>query len=174
MATCLDSISSAMRLARIIASGETPDADEAEDGMDCLQALYDHWRTNGLFGRLEDVYLTADDTAEEGKRYYVPNGVTLTDATSVIDAGCTRQARDLGLYETLLSDGTHSAKLYDRTAWISLMGLAQTDEAPMSSRGRIGLSACLAISGAFAAQFGDTATMNPDVRALAASFLANV
>jgi hypothetical protein len=35
-----------------------------------------------MFGTLEDVYLDGDDTAEEGKRYYIPSGFTLTDATS--------------------------------------------------------------------------------------------
>jgi hypothetical protein len=176
MATCLDIITNAMKLARIISPGETPDADEATDGMSCLQSLYDGWRIGGMFGRLEDVYLTADDTAKEGKRYYVAAGVTLTDATNAItdECGNTRQPRDLTMYEALLSDGTHSAKLYDRTGWVNLLSLAETDTAPLSSRGEMGLGACLALSGAFAAMFGDTATANPDVQRLAALFLASV
>jgi hypothetical protein len=38
----------------------------------------------------------------------------------------------------------------------------------------MGLAACLAISGAFAAMFGDTATLNPDVRRLAQMFAGQI
>lgn len=155
MATCLDVITSAMKLAKILRSGGVPSASETADGMACLQSLYDEWRVGGMFGSLTDVYLTQDDTAEEGKRYYVPAGITLTAATNDYDErGTTRQPRDLAMYEVLDSDGTQTVKLYDRTGWVDLLGLASSDTAPLSNRGQMGLAACLAISGAFVSMFG--------------------
>jgi hypothetical protein len=171
MATCLDIITYAMRQAKILSPGKSPKANEAEEGLVALQALYDQWRTGGMFGTLEDVYLDGDDTAEEGKRYYIPSGFTLTDATSeyLDSTGTVRQPRDLSLYETLNSTGTQTAKLYDRTQWVSLLGLALTDDAPLSSRNAYGLAACLATSGGFMAMFG--AELSEPVIALARNFL---
>ena len=156
MATCLDIITTAMKLCRILPSGGTPSAAETADGMTALQSLYDQWRTGGMFGALEDVYLTDDATAEEGKRYYVPAGITLTAPTSAyVDAnGDTRQPRDLAIYESLTSTGTQTAKVYDRTSWVSLLGLASSDTAPLSARNASGLAACLATSGGFMDLFG--------------------
>lgn len=172
MATCRDVITDALKLARILAPGESPDADEAADGLNCLQSFYDALVFQGMFGTLEDIYLDSDDTAEEGKRYYVPAGITLTDATSeYVDCGVTRQPRDLALYEAL-SNGVRTVKLYDRTAWVDLIGLELSDTAPLALRNRIGLAAALATSAAFGAMFGDVA--NPDVRRAAQMFLGSI
>lgn len=171
-ATCLDVITYAMRQARIIGLGKEPKAAEAEEGMVALQSLYDEWRTGGMFGGLEDVYLTSDDTAEEGKRYYTA-GYTLTVPTSVyVDSlGTTRQPRDLTLYESF--DGTtQTAKLYDRTAWVDMLGLSLSDIAPMGARNAYGLAACLSTSGGFVSAFG--AQPGEAVVALARHFLRNV
>lgn len=173
MATCLDIITLAMKQCRILASGGTPTSAETEDGMTALQSLYDEWRTGGMFGTLTDVYLDSDDTAEEGKRYYVAAGVTLTDATSAYEDECgnIRQPRDMALYESF--DGTtQTAKLYDRTAWVDLLGLESTDEAPLSGRNASGLAACLALSGGFADLFGVEA--GPNTVALGRHFLRNI
>lgn len=185
--TCLDIVTTALRLGRIIPVGRDPKAAEMQLGLDCLQSLYDQWVAGGMFGRLTDVYLTADATAQEGKRYYVPAGVTLTDATSdyvpkdcgpfdygfiSCADGTTRQPRDLAIYEKLTSTGTRTVKLYDRTAWVNLLDLALSDLAPLSSRGKIGLSSALATSGAFLAAFG--AQPIPEVRATAGQFMASL
>ncbi len=156
MATCLDTITTALKLAKVLPSGGTPSAAETVDGLACLQSLYDGWVMGGMFGRLEDVYLEEDDVAEEGTRYFVPTGITLTAATSsyVDSCGVTRQPRDLAMYESLTEAGTRSVKLYDRTEWVDLLGLASGDEAPLSKRDSVGLAACLATSGAFIAMFG--------------------
>ena len=156
MASCLDIITHAMRMARIIGPGKSPRAAESDDGLVALQSLYDQWRTGGMFGQLEDIYLDGDDIAEEGKRYFVPTGYTLTPATSVyLDASeTTRQPRDLALYESLTQAGAQVARLYDRTEWVDLLGLELSDTAPLSSRNAYGLAACLATSGAFTAMFG--------------------
>ena len=173
MATCAQIITYALRMNRVIGSGKDATTAELADGMIALQSLYDQWRTGGMFGDLEDVYLEDDDTAEEGKRYFVPTGVTLTAATSVYDDnGVTRQPRDLALYESLTEAGTHTARLYDRTTWRNMTGLVQADEAPLSSRNAWGLAACLATSGGFVALFGAQADQ-PTV-ALARHFLRNV
>jgi hypothetical protein len=71
MATCAEVITYALRMNRVIGSGKDPTTAELADGMIALQALYDQWRTGGMFGDLEDVYLDENDTAEEGKRYFV-------------------------------------------------------------------------------------------------------
>lgn len=174
MATCLEVITYAMRQSRILGLNSVPKAAEAEEGLVALQSLYDEWRTGGMFGTLEDAYLTDDDTAKEGKRYFIPAGTTLTAATSEYDdgRGNTRQPRDMALYETLTSTGTHAAKLYDRTEWVDLLGLELTDAAPLSSRNAYGLAACLATSGGFISAFG--AEPSAPVVALARHFLRNV
>jgi hypothetical protein len=77
MATCLDIVTYAMRLSRILPMGDEPNSDEGAAGLAALQSLYDQWRTSGMFGELEDVYLDGDDVAEEGVRYFVPTGYTL-------------------------------------------------------------------------------------------------
>lgn len=174
MATCLDVITSALKLAKVLASGGTPSGAETSDGMDCLQSFYDECVANAVFGRLTDSYLTADDTAREGYRYLLASGVTLTEPTLIpaedtVD-GVERQPRDLSLYESVDSDGVRSVRLYDRTAWVDLLNLESSDIAPLSSRGAMGLAACLATSGAFCAMFNDTASMNPDVRGMANRF----
>jgi hypothetical protein len=154
VSTCLEIITYAMRQCRILGMGKDPKAAESEEGMIALQSMYDEWRTGGMFGTLEDIYLTSDDTAEEGKRYYTA-GYTLTAPTSVyVDSfGDTRQPRDIAVYETF--DGsTQTAKIYDRTEWVDLLGLVTTDVAPLSGRNAYGLAACLATSGGFVSAFG--------------------
>lgn len=174
MATCSQVITNALKLAKVIASGASPTSDETTDGLTCLQSMYDEWVTGGMFGTLEDVYLEADDVAEEGKRYFVPTGVTLTVPTSVyVDAdGNTRQPRDMAVYESLTEAGTRAVKLYDRTEWVDLLGLVSGSTAPLSKRDEIGLAACLVTSGGFQAMFGGE--ISPGVIVKAASFRKNI
>jgi len=158
----------------ILGIGVDPTANETSEGMIALQALYDQWLTGGMFGELEDIYLEENDTAEEGKRYFVPTGITLTAPTSVyVDAdGETRQPRDMAVYESLTEAGTRTAKIYDRTAWVNLIGLASGDTAPLSGRNAYGLAACLATSGGFLGHFGGNP--NPTTVATARHFLRNI
>jgi hypothetical protein len=188
MATCLDIITHALKLTKVLPSGGTPSAAETADGLACLQSLYDGFVSGGMFGKLTDLYLTEDTDAQEGYRYYVPAGITLTAATndyvpttgdfySERDYGSecvgdTRQPRDLAIYESLTSTGTRTVKLYDRTAWVDLLDLASTDTAPLSSRGAMGLAACLATAGAFNDMFGGE--IGPGVQILANQFVRNI
>lgn len=175
-ATCLDIITYAMRQARVLGPGKEPKAAEAEEGLVALQSFYDELVQGGMFGRLEDSYLTADDTAEEGKRYLLASGVTLTEPTTVAAEdsadGIARQPRDLSVYEKVTSAGVRSVRLYDRTAWVDLIGLASSDIAPLSDRGAYGLASALATSGGFIDMFG--AELSPVVLARAKRFLSNL
>lgn len=158
MATCLDIVTYAMRSLGVLGSGAEPTASEGADGLAALQSFYDELVGSGMFGRLEDIFLDGDETAEEGKRYYLDTGVTLTEPTlidaSVSSDGTDRQPRDLALYEKLTSTGVRTVRLYDRTRWVNLTGLALTDDAPLASRGAWGLAAALACSGGFCDTFG--------------------
>jgi hypothetical protein len=157
MATCLDIITAAMRQSTILGPGKTPKSAESDTGLLALQSMYDEWVASGMFGRLEDVYLDGSDIAEEGKRYFLASGVTLTEPTLILAADNEdgdRQPRDLSLYESLTSTGTRVVRLYDRTGWVSLTGLLLTSTAPLSGRGMFGLASALAASGGFIDMFG--------------------
>jgi len=158
MATCLDIVTYAMRSLGLLSSGETPSSEEGADGLVALQSFYDELLASGMFGRLEDIFLDFDDTAEEGKRYLLDTGITLTEPTTIsadVSAdGTERQPRDLSVYEKLTSTGTRTVRLYDRTQWVNLIGLALTDTAPLSNRGAMGLAAAVACSGGFSDMFG--------------------
>lgn len=172
MPTVLDIITDALKLGRVTAS---PTANEAADGLSCFQSMIDGFVTGGMFGRLEDVYLTENETALEGRRYFVPTGLTLTPATSIYEdeSGATRQPRDLAIYETLTEAGARSVKLYDRTGWVELTDLTLSSEAPLALRNRLGLAAALATSAAFLAIFED-ADVSPRVERLGRNFLGNI
>jgi hypothetical protein len=174
MTTCRDVITYALRQARVISAGEEPEASEAADGLTALQAMYDGWVSGGMFGRLEDVYLTSNDTAEEGKRYLLASGVTLTTPTTISaedsEDGEIRQPRDLSLFESVTSAGVRSVKLYDRYQWVEITGLVLGSDAPLASRGVAGLSACLAQT--YAEMFG--ASIGPQTSLLAVQFKAGL
>ena len=161
MATCLDIVTYAMRSLGVLGGGASPTSSEGADGLVALQSFYDELVASGMFGRLEDVFLDFDDTAQEGKRYLLDTGIVLTEPT-IIDAsmsvdGADRQPRDLSLYESLTSAGVRSVRLYDRTQWVDLIDLTLTDDAPLASRGAMGLAAAVACSGGFSDMFGATA-----------------
>lgn len=166
MTTCRDIVTLALKMARAISPGEEPEASEAADGLCALQSLYDGWISSGMFGRLEDVYLGTDETAEEGKRYLLADGVTLTAPTTIEDGGEERQARDMAVYEAVTHDGVRSVHLYDRYRWVAMLGLDLNSEAPLADRGASGLAACVAQS--FAEMFG--ASIGPETMRLAMQF----
>lgn len=49
MTTATQIITRAMRLARVIGKGETPDADESADGLQALNAMLDSWQIKRLY-----------------------------------------------------------------------------------------------------------------------------
>lgn len=181
MATCLEIITYALRMSKVIGIGKDPKAAEAQEGMVALQSLYDQWRAGGMFGTLTDKFLTESGTAKEGYRYLLDTGVTLTEPTTIVpnsgadygrETGEERQPRDLALYESVTQADVQTARLYDRKEWVDLLDLELNDIAPLSGRNAYGLAACLATSGGFTAAFG--AEPSQPVIALARHFLRNV
>ncbi len=134
-------------MARVVGREESPDASELRDGMIALSSLYEGWLTNGMFGRLTDVYQPGDYEAGEGERIYTTGTVTLPDT---VDDG-ERQPRDLVAVEVNDAAGRR-AYVWDRTAWAQITGLAEGDEAPLATRSYNGLAACVAT--VFADEFG--------------------
>lgn len=155
MATCRDTITRALQMSKVVALGVTPKAKEADFGMEILQSIYDQMVINGAFGKLNDVLATADYTALENDRIRHTSSETITYPTSYGDdgeEGDDRQPYDLSIIETFnTTTSARTVKLWDRDSWVTLTGLALADEAPLSKRGELGLSALLAenIAGSF-------------------------
>lgn len=147
MATCRDIVSRALRMSRVVDRGDDPEAEELADGMIVLQSLYDQWLVSGMFGRLLDVYSAGDYEAGEGQRVFIDSG-TIT-LPSVIDD--ERKPRDLVAIEAH-DDSGRQVWIWDRTAWVRIDNLTDSDEAPLSQRGVNGLAACVAV--AYAEEFG--------------------
>ena len=170
MPTCRDVITRALRKIRVYAAGETPSNEDINDGLDELQNLYEQWGSNGMFGRLNDVQTDVDYEAEENERIRVTDGATVTIPTelTVLDEE-ERPPYDTAFIEVIdVAASTITRHLYDagQGAWIEIGGLGLNDEAPLASKGRGGLAACLAV--ALAEEFGEPA--GPAVLRQAASF----
>lgn len=147
MPTCRDIITAALRQARIISPGETPEAEEIDDGLFCLQGMYESWVETGMFGRLADVYKTADYNGLEGEAVTIAGGNVTVASTFAEDGstGTDRAPYDLSCIRVFDRDvSTYSTQVYDRFQWVSLTSLTLDAEAPLASRGRDGLAACLA------------------------------
>jgi hypothetical protein len=151
--TIRDVVTLALQQGRVIGINRTPTASEAAAGLQAFQSQVDQWVADGMFGQLEDVYLEADDTAEEGKRYLLKSGVTLTIPTLIEGQGgdygeegntSSRQVLDLSLIESVTSAGVRTVRLWDRTAWVLMTGLDLDDDAPLAGRSVNGLAACVA------------------------------
>lgn len=173
MATCSDIITYAMRLAKVLPSGDSPSSEEAADGLVALQSFYDQMVNDGMFGRLLDVYETQDYEAAEGERVLTPAGVTVTFPTTLEDDenGGDRRPRDLSIIETII-DTTRTVKIWDRTGWVDLLGLEAADTAPLSARGAFALAAAFGMSGAFIGMFGGQ--LDGDARLMGIRFLEGV
>lgn len=178
MSTVQDVVTLALRQARVLGIGRDPRSTEAAAGLQAYQGMLDMWVSNGMFGQLIDVYLTANATAVEGRRYLLASGVTLTIPTLIPrahgddygesgSASDNRQPYDLSLIESLTSGGVRTVKLYDRIGWVDLLSLTlATDPAPLSARGVTGLAACIAQT--YAEMFG--AQLMPYTARLASQF----
>lgn len=141
MTTCRDIVSRALRMAGIVPKGRDPKAVEMTDGMFALQSLYDSMFTGGMFGRLYDVNASDGFGVEPGQRVYVESGTVPLPVMGEYDR-C--QIRDLAALE-INDESGRKAYIWDRTAWVRLDSLDETDEAPLAARGAEGLAACLAL-----------------------------
>lgn len=143
MATCRDIVTRSLHIGGAIALGVTPKASELEFGMEALQGLYDGWVERGMFGRLTDVYETANYTAKEYERVIAPTAITVTKPTTITNEN-NRAPYDLACIVTILN-GSQTNYIYSQGAWVSLTGLEQTDVAPLSYRDAYGFSCLLAM-----------------------------
>ena len=167
MPTCEQIITRALRKAKVYAAGETPSAEDMSDGLDELQNLYEQWISNGMFGRLVDVYVSSDYEANPNERVTVTDAAAITIPTTVTEDGTDYPPFDMAAVEVVDTVAlTVSRYLYSSGTWVSIADLALSDEAPLAGRGRGGLAACLAL--AYAEEFG--AEVGSGVQRQAASF----
>lgn len=143
MATVRDIVTLALKQARVIGIGQTAPDPLASQGLTAFQTMFDMWVINGMFGRLTDLYKTANYEAKEGERITAPTGVVITLPATIDDCGGERAPRDLSLVEYSIN-GVRSVKLYDRTAWVDLLGFTLGTAAPLAERGQGGLASCTA------------------------------
>ncbi|MGH8678698.1 MAG: hypothetical protein ACREUQ_10150 [Burkholderiales bacterium] len=143
-------------MAKVIAAGEQPTAEEGDDGLIALQGLYDQWANDRVFGKMKAVYKVADYTAREQDAVTIDGGFTVTIPDTFNwngDAGTDRTPRDLACIQVIDRDaGTFQTYVYDMIQWVALNGLSLTDQAPLAIRGADGLAASLALR--YAEQFG--------------------
>lgn len=138
MTTCRKIITTAYRMSNVIGAGDNPSSEEADEGMEELQSLYDLMVSNRAFGDLREVFATADAEAEENTRITKDTGVSITLPTTIVN-GDTRAVKDLACVEIV---GT-GASVFDNGAWVALYGLTLDSAAPLAHRGKNGLSAML-------------------------------
>ena len=167
MPTCADIITRALRKARVYAPGETPSDDEMNDGLDELQNLYEQWGSAGMFGRLKDVLVSLDYEAAPGERIIVSAAAVITIPTSLSVDGEIVPPYDTSYIEVIDTVAlTVTRYLFENGAWTAIGALLLTSQAPLATKGRTGLAACLAM--AYAEEFGSQ--IGPDVARQAAAF----
>ena len=164
--------SGAMRKLQVLAAGRNPTADQAQDALEILQALYKEFVGQGVFGKMYDTLVTdATYTAHENERCVcnrsagvtvtLPDTITLEFPTAIgfvngsTDYGwgnsysvTPRTPRDnsvigiTDLFSTL--DLTY---VYDAPGarWVALDSLTLDSVAPLSGRYGEGLKAILAV-----------------------------
>ena len=142
MATCREIVTRAYQVGGIVSLGVDPKAREMDLGMEALQSLFDMWVEQGMFGRLKDVYKTANYTAREYERVIAPSAITVTKPTTI--SGQNRAPYDLACIVTILN-GTQTNYIYTQGDWTSLTGLAEASECPLSYRDRHGFSCRMAM-----------------------------
>lgn len=175
MATCRSIVTGGLQLLGVYGGGEDPSAEDVATGMSALQSLFDAWVNSGMFGRLNDIYVTADYTAKEHDRVTAATGVTVTIPTVINNQSCwpwgftgsvpQRAPRDLSVIE-VSQDGAGTVHLYDRHAWVVINALTLDSECPLSTRGERGLMGCLA----FQLQGDFNMQAQPNVVRLASQF----
>lgn len=119
MATSLDIIKRAMRLAQVMTKGETPDADESQDGLDALNAMLDSWQIDRLF-----VYQIREEsftwTGNDQTQTVGTGGDFNTDLP-------TRVADDCAF---VINNTDYTARLIDINAWSAIPDKTTTSTFP--------------------------------------------
>ena len=108
MATALDMIKRSMRLIGALSSGETPTAEEEQDGIAALNTMLESWGiTEGTIFHVSDANYTW--TANQGSRTLGPTG----------DLVATRPARILQAFQRQ-TDYDYNVKIVEYDAWYGL------------------------------------------------------
>ena len=153
--TCRDVITAALRKTKVYGSGETPTDADMTDGLDELQNLYEQWGSNGMFGRLSDVYTNAAYEAAPNERVTVTNSGVVTIPVTIDDEGQDYPPYDMAFVEVIDTvAATVTRYLYENGAWATISDLTLDTVAPLAGKGRAGLAACLALT--LADEFGGT------------------
>lgn len=181
MTLCSTVISSALKKLGL----SSPSTTEISDGLPYLQGLYGAMVNGGLFGRLNDIIVVSDYTAQEFDRILVntASAVTITvpdtyertdldpETTPDDPDPSNRPARDLACIVVNVLDSEDKVVLIRDGyygAWVDCDSIALTDTAPLSARDLNGLASKLAL--AMSDDFSDR-PVNPDTRANAARFM---
>jgi hypothetical protein len=157
MTVCRDIIKQAHQFARIVSLEDNISAEEAENGLDMLQSMYDAWFAAGEFGVFRDVYVSDDYTAFEYDRVTRSDNEVITLPDSYIDEGPSyypyrhhdfyhntgkeRAAMEFAAIEIV---GV-SKNIRENGQWVNINELTLDSAPPLLQLGKVGLSACLAI-----------------------------
>lgn len=156
--TVRDIVKRAFQMAKVVAVGDDPTAEESQAGLDVLQSYYLRIADTAL--RPVPVYVTDDYTADESERVY-GDGVILS-LPDVIEHCGTRLPNDLACIQ--LNDGTGwDTHISDRGTWVQVDNLTLNSDAPFASRNPEGLAALLACE--LVDTFAGEITQNIDTKA---------
>lgn len=115
MTTAINMVSRAMRLARVLGKGETPDEDESADGLTALNAMLDSWSIERLF-----VYYMVEESltlVANQATYTMGSGGNLnTTRPTRIDDSCFIRDSGFDYPLTLIDDGQYSSICAKSTA----------------------------------------------------------
>ena len=167
-------IAGGLRKIGALASGQSPSAPDAADALSALRSMYEAFVSEGLFGRQAEVWVpdgTAAFTAYENRAYTAEDlaSTTITLPTFVddrwwlwqppygwypsagvsVEPGAGKRPPLDGNIVRIADLATTERRLFVYDAaiarWTSLLDLALTDEAPLSTRYGAGLQAMLGV-----------------------------
>lgn len=154
MATCLATVSRALRLARIVALGDEAQDAELDDGMAVLRSIYQRLADTALATTTE-IYQTVAYVAGENERVYCTATVTLPE---LVDDGQLRRVKDLAAVQFNNNGAGWQSWISDKGDWVRVDNLVASDEAPFSDRNEDGLACLVAME--YAGTFGTLAEID--------------
>jgi hypothetical protein len=177
MATVRQIVTAALRKVGVVSEGQpAPTAYDAQNALEVLQGWYDASMASGLFGRLEDVIVDDDYEAKEFERVTntSASAISVTLPLTITDDPNSAERVPLDLCPVVVIDPGEDPLnyIYDGIVgdWISLNDLTLDSVAPLSQRGRDGLSSVLAVK--ISEEFGYT--VGPATLGSAQKFLTTI
>lgn len=152
MATCVEVITAAARRAGVIDRRRSIDSSDAGRLLELLEDQYLQWAAAGMFGRLTDVLVEDDYTAEEQERVVVntASSVVVTMPATVDDdlTGDTRPPKSMAMImvTSAYSDFQETC-VYDAGFgnWVKFENLTLGGYAPLSATNKTAVVAALAV-----------------------------